>query len=261
MLSCRIHKTELAAQEEKELNRYENLCASRVQEGVYVEECDYGEIKGQQGQVCGEDDSHQQHHSTTNFNKYEKSMQITQQSDEPEYVNIIKMKACPNANQIQDTSHQQSMLPHNNEVVVDKYKTQPSAPLAEPQMPREFEGTCDIDEEVYDDTQPYQPRGKGQHDQYHSEKKAAVVMGSTVKKIDHNEQEFNDCDYTAIPQSSAAGCTTGYQPLLGRDGDYENNLEDYNSINESQQLDRSGANEEYEYVVTKPRYCYRPSVK
>lgn len=256
--SCRIHKTELA-QEEKELNRYENLCASRVQEGVYVEECDYGEIKSQQGQVCGEDDSHQHHLSITNFNEYEKSMQITQQSNEPEYVNIIKMKPCPNTNQIQDTSCQQSMLPHNKVAVADKYKTQPSAPHAEHQMPREFEGTCDVDEEVYDDTQPYQPRGKGQHDPYLPEKKAAV--GSMVKN--HDEQKFNDRNYTAIPQSSAAGRTTRYQPLLGRDDDYENNLEGYNSIDGSQQQDGSGINEEYEYVVTKPRYCYgnRPSVK
>jgi hypothetical protein len=264
--SCRIHKPELA-QEEKELNRYENLCASRMEEGVYAEECDYGEIKGQQGQAsCDrcEDDTHQQQHLSTT-NEYKKSTQITEQSNEPEYVNIIKH--FPNTKQTQDTSRQLSMLPHNELAVhVEKYHKAQESPSTEHQMPREFEGTSgDVDEEVYDDTQPHQqPRGKGQHDPYHLEKKAA--MGSMAKKFD--DQKFNDHDYIATPsQSSAAGHSARYQPLLSRDGNYENiNLGGYNSINASQQQDESttsgfDVSEDYEYVVTKPRYCYRPSVK
>jgi hypothetical protein len=235
-----------------------------MEEGVYAEECDYGEIKGQQGQAsCDrcEDDTHQQQHLSTT-NEYKKSTQITEQSNEPEYVNIIKH--FPNTKQTQDTSRQLSMLPHNELAVhVEKCKAQQS-PSTEHQMPREFEGTCgDVDEEVYDDTQPHQqPRGRGQlRDPYHPEKKAAV--GSTAKKFD--DQKFNDHDYTATPaQSSAAGRPARYQPLLSRDGNYEN--EGYNSINAPQQPDRSATSgfddsEEYEYVVTKPRYCYRPSVK
>ena len=241
----RIHKTELV-QEEKELNRYENLCVSRLQEGVYIEECDYGEIKGQHwGQEDREDVSHHHHHSATN--EYEESTKLTQKSDEPEYKNI--MKSHPD-DQSQATSHQQSVLPQIK-LAIDKYKSHQSATATKHQMPRE--GTYNFDEEVYDDIQPHQPKGKDQHDSYHS----GAMEGCTENKLDCQ----NDYNYTAIPQSSAAGTSTRYQPLLSRESDYENNLKDYNSINESHRRDYRGSDEEYEYVVTNPRYYYRPSVK
>ena len=244
--TCRIHKTELV-QEEKELNRYENLCASRLQEGAYIEECDYGEIKGQyQGQEDYEDVTHH-HHSATN--EYEESTKLTQKSDEPDNWNI--MKSHPD-DQSQATSHHQSVLPQNK-FAVDKYKSHHSAPAAKHQMPRE--GIYDVDEEVYDDIQSQQPTGKGQRAPYHPE----AMEDCSENKLDCQ----NYYNYTAIPQSSAtAGSgTTRYQPLLSRERDYENNLKDYNSINASQQQDDRGSDEEYEYVTTKLRYYYRPSVK
>ena len=244
-----MHKTELV-QEEKEQNRYENLCASRVQEGVYIEECDYGEIKGQQwGQEDHEDDTHHHHHSLTNKN--EESTQAMQKSDRPEYGNI--MWSHPD-DQSQATSHQQSVLPQDK-LAVDKHKSHQSAPPAEQQMPREgMYHAYDVDEELYDDIQPQQRRGKGQCDPCHPE----AMEGCTENKLDCQ----SDYDYTAMPQSSAAGSgTTRYQPLLSRESDYENNLEDYNSINASQQRDDRGSDGEYVYVATKPRYYYRPSVK
>ena len=248
--TCRIHKTELV-QEEKELNRYENLCASRLKEGVYVEECDYGEIKGQhRGQEDCEDVTHHHHNSATN--EYEESTQVTQKSDEPDNGNIMKSHP-DDQSQATCTSHQQSVLAQIK-LAVDKYKSHQSAPAAKHQMPRE--GTCDVDEEVYDDIQSQQPTGKGQRAPYHPE----AMEDCSENKLDCQ----NYYNYTAIPQSSAAAGsgTTRYQPLLSRERDYENiNLKDYNSINASQQWDDRGSDEEYEYVATKPRYYYQPSVK
>ena len=244
--TCRIHKTELV-QEEKELNRYENLCASRLQEGVYIEECDYGEIKGQHwGQEDREDVTHHHHHPATN--EYEESKKVSQKSDELEYGNIVKSHP---DDQTQATSHQQSVLAQIK-LAVDKYKPHQSAPAAKHQTPRE--GTYDVDEEVCDDVPPQQPTDKGQRAPYHPE----AMEDCSESKLDCQ----NYYNYTAIPQSSAAGSgTTRYQPLLSRENDYKNNLEDYNSINASQQQDDRGSDEEYEYVTTKLRYYYRPSVK
>ena len=246
MSTDRIHETE-CVQEEKELTRYENLCASRIQQGVYVEECDYGEIKA--GQQLQEHEDVIHHHSSTNeYVESTHSIHI----NEPEYGNI--MKARPD-DQSQATPYQHSLSPQNK-LAAEKYndsntKSYQSA-YAEHQnvMPRE---SHDVDEEVYDDIQPHQPQAKNQYDPYHPE----TMEDCMTNKSDGQ----NNYKYTAIPQSSAAG-STRYQPLLSRESDYENHdLKDYNSINASQQQDDNGSDKEYQYVTTKPRYYYRPSVK
>ena len=256
--TCRVHKTVEVAQEEKELNRYENLCASRVQDGVYVEECDYGEFKVKRGQEDRREGiTHQLHCSTTN--EYTESTQVTQMNKEPSYRNIVH--SCPGPpDQTQASSNQQSVLP-KTEIADDEHNGSKSCKLARAtkhQIPKE--GTEDVDEEVYDDIQPAHHTQKGgrpgRHDPHHPEKKAAA--DSTPEKFD----DQNDYGYTTTPsQSSAAVRTTRYQPLLSREIDYENNLGDYNSINASQRNDERGSDEEYQYVTTKPRYTYRPSVK
>ena len=235
-----------------------------MQEGVYVEECDYGEFKAQQlGQKDQHEDFIHQHHHHSLSSEYEESTQAAQwhRNDEPEYRNI---KSCHNY-QIQEAAfdHQQSVLPHAVHKFApdsDKHKSRQSAPAKHQNlMPREI--AYDVDEEEYDDihVQPHQQRYRVQppdHDPHHHENSKAAAMNSMEKS------DQNDYDDTAIPQSSFAGCTTRYQPLLSRDNDYENSIEDYNSINASQQKDKRGFDDqEYQYVATKPRYKYRPSAK
>ena len=240
VLINRIHKRE-CIQEEKEVNKYENLCASRVQEGVYIEECDYGEIKGHR---LEEDEASTHRHSSTN--DYQET-QITQ-DNEPVYIN--SMTSHHDQSKATTSASQYPVLPRNElAAMYNGSKSHHSVHAKNHTPPREG---CEINEEVYDDiVKLHQPTAKIPHDLQHP-------AGDYV--INQSDGP-NGYDYTAIPPQSHVA--TRYQQLLTREGDYENSLEDYNSITDaqSQSQDDDAGCEEYQYVSTKPRYYYRPSVK
>lgn len=231
------------------MNKYENLCASHLQSGVYVEECDYGEVKLEQSRK-----------DSVPYSKSSEDKEI--QVSHTIRVELVDVNKKAHNSQSQTISYQHSLSPESTLSVKENNSRSKRAKHENAASKRVQARKYDVDKEEYDDT--VHPHNKTKpkrlpHHPCHLEAERDHVINRS------HGQKARGC--TALQQSStdtaATSVRTGYQPLLRRKRDYENSsLQGYESmIKTSKSQNSNRSDDDYDYVLTTPKYYYRPSVK